>query len=236
MPRRAAVETAHGELRDIVISDSQLRDIIMPLVRDGYRAGYAACLKLYEPEGDEIRKTRITEFLKRNGLSRKDFLQLERDGYIRAYRKGEGEKSPLLYSRSDVLNAFHIHVWVNPADNTVATWKLRERLEVLGVDWQKSPKTQTREEMRKLEETRKRNNELSREWRKRKRLEDARKTVRQAELRERRKQKRLEQAQLLLQLREQALKPAIEERETPTSGGVETPTSGGVETPTSGSV
>ena len=76
------------------------------LVMEAVSLGVMQAVKAYEPAADWVRKKDLLEWLKIVGADYSDFRRLEKAGLVRCKRSGDSERSPIVYSKVDVMEAF----------------------------------------------------------------------------------------------------------------------------------
>lgn len=76
------------------------------IMTDYMQVGFMEAMKAYEPVQDEVRLSKVKEWLRFMRFDTRKFNILVKQGAIKATRKGGGRNSPLYYSKADIKLAF----------------------------------------------------------------------------------------------------------------------------------
>lgn len=99
------VMSLEGDLPQRYIVGLKASDV-KRLVMEAVSLGVMQAVKAYEPAADWVRKKDLLEWLKIVDADYSDFRRLEKAGLVRCKRSGDSERSPIVYSKVDVMEAF----------------------------------------------------------------------------------------------------------------------------------
>lgn len=73
-----------------------------------YAVGFADAVKRYTPVADKVKGKELKAWLDFNGIKPEQFRRWEKAGIVRPHRDGETSRSPIIYSKAEILRAMGI--------------------------------------------------------------------------------------------------------------------------------
>lgn len=77
------------------------------LIQQYIQLGHVQAVRMYDPVSDVLRIGEVERWLKYNNIDLALFKKLVKLGCIKAHKTGESKNSPLVYSRSEILEAIN---------------------------------------------------------------------------------------------------------------------------------
>ncbi len=87
--------------------------LLSKIMRNAYADGYADCRRAFAPDSDEVRESKVKDWLRGLGYDYKIFKVLVQRDKICHHCKSAAPHAVRYYSRSEIMKAFHEHENVN---------------------------------------------------------------------------------------------------------------------------
>ncbi|MCD8266508.1 MAG: hypothetical protein LUC33_05070 [Prevotellaceae bacterium] len=106
-----------------------LAEQLSDLIGRAYMRGSLEAAKWLDPVSDRVREKDIPDWLRRQGLDRKVFNRLKREGRIKPFKASAALNTPNYYSAAEMFAAFDDYSRASMSLNTQETERMREGLE-----------------------------------------------------------------------------------------------------------